>query len=167
MALYDKIGPYLKTVQAGAGSLALILTTAGAAFGALSPKLAVGVATGAGVILTFNVWLVKNEALIEKTINAGGELYEAADDLYDRIHDQVSPKRGPTIKPVDPPVRGTEGWAFDTPMKPEPEQQLPLYYEPSSFEDEVTEQIPFGVTQPETAPMYTAASPDDPGRHSA
>lgn len=126
MAIYDKIGPYLKTVQAFVGSTAVLLTTIGVSTQALSPKVAVPIGVGGVALTTFNVWLIKNEQLIKQVVDAG-------EDLYDDTRDAVHP--------------------------PKPEVVTSRQYDEP--------QLPYGQPEADTAAMYTAASPDDPGRHQA
>lgn len=65
MTLRDKVAHYRKAVEAGIGSVLMLLTSFLALGDVLPSGVAVVLTTGIAVLTTFRVWLAKNADLID------------------------------------------------------------------------------------------------------
>ena len=72
----------LKAVQAGLGSVAMLLTVILGLAGALPDPVVTGVTAVLGVVTTFRVWLVRNTDLITNAESAVDDLVDSTTGVF-------------------------------------------------------------------------------------
>lgn len=70
----DKIGQYMKTVEAVIGMVLMMGTVFLTQSAHLSPGVVTGIGSAIGVLTAVKVWLTKNEPLVEEAAEAAVEL---------------------------------------------------------------------------------------------
>lgn len=76
MTLREKAAHYRKAIEAGVGSVLMLLTSFLALGDVLPSGVAVVLTTGIAVLTTFRVWLVRNADLIDDAAGAAEDLYQ-------------------------------------------------------------------------------------------